>query len=61
MKQARLLLKSAITSNPKHAPAWIAAARLEVVPCVCVCVCACVCVYIHTYIYMYIHTFIHRS
>ena len=31
MKQARLLLKSAITSNPKHAPAWIAAARLEVI------------------------------
>mmetsp|Transcript_23097 Transcript_23097/g.56930 ORF Transcript_23097/g.56930 Transcript_23097/m.56930 type:complete len:966 (-) Transcript_23097:92-2989(-) len=30
IKQARLLLKSAITSNPKHAPAWIAAARLEV-------------------------------
>ena len=31
IKQARLLLKSAITSNPKHAPAWIAAARLEVI------------------------------
>lgn len=31
IKQARLLLKSAIGSNPKHAPAWIAAARLEVI------------------------------
>lgn len=31
MKQARLLLKSAIQSNPKHAPAWIAASRLEVI------------------------------
>jgi len=31
IKQARLLLKSAITSNPKHAPAWIAASRLEVI------------------------------
>jgi len=30
IRQARLLLKSAITSNPKHAPAWIAAARLEI-------------------------------
>ena len=31
IKQARLLLKSAITSNPKHAPAWIAASRLEII------------------------------
>jgi len=31
IKQARLLLKSAITSNPKHSPAWIAASRLEVI------------------------------
>jgi len=31
LKQARLLLKSAIQSNPKHAPAWIAASRLEVI------------------------------
>ena len=29
MKKARLLLKSVITTNPKHAPGWIAAARLE--------------------------------
>lgn len=29
MKKARLLLKSVIETNPKHAPGWIAAARLE--------------------------------
>jgi len=29
IKKARLLLKSVITTNPKHAPGWIAAARLE--------------------------------
>ncbi|KAF9584475.1 hypothetical protein BGW38_006345, partial [Lunasporangiospora selenospora] len=29
LKKARLLLKSVITTNPKHAPGWIAAARLE--------------------------------
>ncbi|KAF9184494.1 hypothetical protein BGZ51_009400 [Haplosporangium sp. Z 767] len=29
LKRARLLLKSVITTNPKHAPGWIAAARLE--------------------------------
>ena len=29
MKKARLLLKSVISTNPKHAPGWIAAARLE--------------------------------
>ena len=29
MKKARLLLKSVINTNPKHAPGWIAAARLE--------------------------------
>lgn len=29
VKKARLLLKSVITTNPKHAPGWIAAARLE--------------------------------
>ncbi|EFJ11221.1 hypothetical protein SELMODRAFT_126445 [Selaginella moellendorffii] len=29
MKKARLLLKSVIQTNPKHAPGWIAAARLE--------------------------------
>jgi pre-mRNA-processing factor 6 len=28
-KKARLLLKSVITTNPKHGPGWIAAARLE--------------------------------
>lgn len=28
-KKARTLLKSVITTNPKHAPGWIAAARLE--------------------------------
>ncbi|ORY50364.1 hypothetical protein BCR33DRAFT_713186 [Rhizoclosmatium globosum] len=29
MKKARQLLRSVITTNPKHAPGWIAAARLE--------------------------------
>ncbi|TPX70333.1 hypothetical protein SpCBS45565_g01731 [Spizellomyces sp. 'palustris'] len=29
IKKARTLLKSVITTNPKHAPGWIAAARLE--------------------------------
>ncbi|XP_065898185.1 pre-mRNA-processing factor 6-like [Dysidea avara] len=29
VKKARLLLKSVITTNPKHGPGWIAAARLE--------------------------------
>jgi len=29
IKKARLLLKSVIQTNPKHAPGWIAAARLE--------------------------------
>ncbi|KAI8097326.1 PRP1 splicing factor, N-terminal-domain-containing protein [Halteromyces radiatus] len=29
IKKARLLLSSVITTNPKHAPGWIAAARLE--------------------------------
>eukprot|EP00898_Chlorokybus_atmophyticus_P005850 jgi/Chlat1/6266/Chrsp44S05860 len=29
LKKARLLLKSVIQTNPKHAPGWIAAARLE--------------------------------
>jgi pre-mRNA-processing factor 6 len=29
IKKARELLKSVITTNPKHAPGWIAAARLE--------------------------------
>ncbi|KAL6074511.1 Pre-mRNA-processing factor 6 [Balamuthia mandrillaris] len=29
LQKARLLLKSVITTNPKHAPGWIAAARLE--------------------------------
>eukprot|EP00731_Ephydatia_muelleri_P010128 Em0005g714a len=29
VKKARLLLKSVITTNPKHSPGWIAAARLE--------------------------------
>ncbi|KAI9136827.1 PRP1 splicing factor, N-terminal-domain-containing protein [Paraphysoderma sedebokerense] len=29
IKKARLLLKSVTTTNPKHAPGWIAAARLE--------------------------------
>jgi pre-mRNA-processing factor 6 len=29
IKKARLLLKSVISTNPKHAPGWIAAARLE--------------------------------
>lgn len=29
IKKGRLLLKSVITTNPKHAPGWLAAARLE--------------------------------
>ena len=29
VKKARLLLKSVIGTNPRHAPGWIAAARLE--------------------------------
>ncbi|XP_011402481.1 PREDICTED: pre-mRNA-processing factor 6-like [Amphimedon queenslandica] len=29
VKKARLLLKSVITTNPNHAPGWVAAARLE--------------------------------
>jgi pre-mRNA-processing factor 6 len=29
IKKARLLLKSVTTTNPKHAPGWIAASRLE--------------------------------
>ena len=29
VKKARLLLKSVIETNPKHAPGWVAAARLE--------------------------------
>jgi pre-mRNA-processing factor 6 len=29
VKKARLLLKSVVTTNPKHGPGWIAAARLE--------------------------------
>jgi pre-mRNA-processing factor 6 len=29
IKKARLLLRSVINTNPKHAPGWIAAARLE--------------------------------
>jgi len=29
IKKARLLLKSVTTTNPRHAPGWIAAARLE--------------------------------
>eukprot|EP00455_Lapot_gusevi_P044895 TRINITY_DN5682_c0_g1_i2.p1 TRINITY_DN5682_c0_g1~~TRINITY_DN5682_c0_g1_i2.p1 ORF type:complete len:977 (+),score=316.05 TRINITY_DN5682_c0_g1_i2:61-2931(+) len=29
IKKARLLLRSVITTNPKHPPGWIAAARLE--------------------------------
>ena len=29
IKKARLLLQSVISTNPKHAPGWIAAARLE--------------------------------
>ena len=29
IKKARLLLKSVINTNPKHAPGWIAAAGLE--------------------------------
>jgi pre-mRNA-processing factor 6 len=29
IKKARLLLKSVVSTNPRHAPGWIAAARLE--------------------------------
>jgi len=29
IKKARTLLKSVIGTNPKHAPGWVAAARLE--------------------------------
>jgi hypothetical protein len=29
IKKARLLLKSVTNTNPRHAPGWIAAARLE--------------------------------
>eukprot|EP01133_Synstelium_polycarpum_P015320 gene15320-18149_t len=29
IKKARLLFKSVVTTNPKHAPGWIAAAKLE--------------------------------
>ncbi len=29
IKKARQLLKSVINTNPKHAPGWVAAARLE--------------------------------
>jgi len=29
IKKARMLLKSVITTNPKHAPGWISAARIE--------------------------------
>lgn len=29
IKKARTLLKSVISTNPNHAPGWIAAARLE--------------------------------
>jgi pre-mRNA-processing factor 6 len=29
IKKARALLKSVISTNPKHAPGWLAAARLE--------------------------------
>lgn len=29
IKKARLLLKSVTSTNPRHAPGWIAAARLE--------------------------------
>ena len=29
IKRARTLLKSVISTNPKHAPGWVAAARLE--------------------------------
>ncbi|KAK9809995.1 hypothetical protein WJX72_003070 [[Myrmecia] bisecta] len=29
IKKARILLKSVINTNPKHAPGWVAAARLE--------------------------------
>ncbi|GAM26409.1 hypothetical protein SAMD00019534_095840, partial [Acytostelium subglobosum LB1] len=30
IKKARLLFKSVITTNPKHAPGWIAASKLEI-------------------------------
>ena len=30
IKRARTLLKSVTNTNPKHAPGWVAAARLEV-------------------------------
>ncbi|CAN0557458.1 unnamed protein product, partial [Laminaria digitata] len=29
LRQARLLLKSVTSTNPKHGPGWIAAARVE--------------------------------
>ncbi len=29
IKKARMLLKSVINTNPKHAPGWVASARLE--------------------------------
>lgn len=29
IKRARTLLKSVTTTNPRHAPGWVAAARLE--------------------------------
>ena len=29
IKKARLLLRSVTTTNPKHGPGWIAAARVE--------------------------------
>ena len=29
IKRARTLLKSVISTNPRHAPGWVAAARLE--------------------------------
>ena len=32
IKRARTLLKSVTNTNPKHAPGWVAAARLEVRP-----------------------------
>ena len=43
IKKARLLLRSVINTNPKHAPGWIAAARLEelVHPVTCPCLTAC--------------------
>ena len=53
IKKARLLLKSVITTNPKHAPGWIAAARLEEVAgkLVQVYICVCVCIYIYINIF----------